>query len=84
MIFFAGCNSGAAKELNPFEQTSLNKAGKYEVLSQKGYITPNCYVSMDDFGMSLDDRTPVGDGIFMASVSVTNEGTEPSRTVSFR
>ena len=77
MVLLTGCNSDATKELNPFEQTSLNKTGKYEVLSQKGYIAPNCYVSMDDFGMSLDDRTPVGDGIFMASVSVTNEGTEP-------
>ncbi len=77
MILLAGCNSDVSKELNPFEQTSLNKTGKYEVLSQEGYIAPNCYVSMDGSGMRLDDRTPVGDGIFMASVSVTNEGTEP-------
>ena len=77
MILLAGCNSDVSKELNPFEQTSLNKTGKYEVLSQEGYIAPNCYVAMDGSGMRLDDRTPVGDGIFMASVSVTNEGTEP-------
>ena len=77
MVLLTGCNSDATKELNPFEQTSLNKTGKYEVLSQEGYITPTCYVYMDDLAMGLYERSFMEDDIFISGVSVTNEGVDP-------